>query len=312
MMGGRWTVDGRGLYSDFGLVVPEGGCGELAAFPPLKAVAFNEWQEDDGIEADLDSPALSTRSVSLKLIEVRDMANLDGLLGVLSDGAYHDFHLTPLNRTFTLRLVSMPNLELRNALGFVTLRLADDFPLAGYEYVAPSSQIPVKTDYTIDGSPLTDYGVRVLIGTMASIYKSADVRQNLLRDIRALNGVLYDAEGVTYKSRDIKVRCLMRARTPAEFWRNHDALLYDLVRPGLRQLHVSGTATTYGCFYKSCKTDRFFPDSGIWWEFTLTLTLTGVQALDGNYLRVSADTLWLTEQEIEMLLIESNTTWKID
>ena len=59
----------------------------------------------------------------------------------------------------------------------------------------------------------------------------------------------------------------MRADTLAELWRNYDALLADLIRPGARRYKDAPF------YYSSCRVDKFIPDEPRpWLQFTLTLT----------------------------------------
>ena len=54
-MSGRFYIDGKDAFTEYGIYVQEGGYNELVAFPPLKAVTSNDWQEEDGIEPDLSN-----------------------------------------------------------------------------------------------------------------------------------------------------------------------------------------------------------------------------------------------------------------
>ena len=275
MMTGRLYIDGKDIYTDFGLVVLEGGYNDLVAFPPLKTVQSNDWQEEDGIEADLSAPVLNTREVSIKFVTHGGKQGLGALIDLLSDKAYHTFYCGTMRRRWRMRLVSHPNLEWAMRLGFTTLKFAEDFPLDGYTYQPPVSGIAPYGDYAIDDKLLTDYGVRVLKGSLASIDKSPEVKKNLLRNIGTQSGAEYDDARVTYKSKEVTINCLMRAANMEEFWRNHDALLYDLIRPDERRLFVDARGVECPCHYKSCKTAEFYPQEGrIWWRFSLTLVFT--------------------------------------
>ncbi len=68
MMSGRFYIDGKDAFTEYGIYVQEGGYNELVAFPPLKAVTSNDWQEEDGIEPDLSEPTLNTKEFSLKIV----------------------------------------------------------------------------------------------------------------------------------------------------------------------------------------------------------------------------------------------------
>jgi hypothetical protein len=101
------------------------------------------------------------------------------------------------------------------------------------------------------------------------------VKTALLRNIVTLAGALYDIDSVVrYKSKDVKLYCLMRADTLTELWRNYDALLYDITRPGEHTLWVNEVEEEFKFVYKSCQVTDFYPTDKIWLQFTLTVTFT--------------------------------------
>ena len=158
MMTGRLYIDGKDAYKQWGVFVVSGGWNELLAYPALKTVDSNDWQEEDGIEADLDNPRLNTKEASLKIAYSGLFSRFIEFVTLLADRGYHDFNCASIGRRFTLRLTQMPNLDAYKSLGFITLKLANDFPLRDYKYQAPESSIFSRDDYIIDGNALTDYG----------------------------------------------------------------------------------------------------------------------------------------------------------
>ena len=66
MLKGRLYIDGEDIYTKYGVYVVKGGWNELIAYPPLKSVTYNDWQEQDGVEADLSNPVLNTHDVQIK------------------------------------------------------------------------------------------------------------------------------------------------------------------------------------------------------------------------------------------------------
>lgn len=274
MMTGRLYIDGKDVYTEYGVYVVKGGWNELIAYPPLKTVESNDWQEMDGIEADLSAPVLDTREIQLKVAFTGFDSRFFALIRHLSDGAYHTFDCRHIERTYRLRLVSQPNLSVAQALGAVTMKFADDFPLSGYTYKKPASNVAAYDDYTFDGVKFTDYGVRVLKGTLDEVKKMPTVKTNLLRNISTQMGALYDGKNVTYKSKDVKINCLMRADTLDELWRNYDTLLYDLILPNTHNLWVREFNKEFPFYYKSCQVTEFYPTDKIWLQFTLTVTFT--------------------------------------
>ena len=274
MMTGKTFIGGTDIYTAFGAFVTDGGYEDLAQFPPLKAVESNDWFEDDGIEADLSEPVLDTRNVSISFAFIRKP--VEAFVSALSDAGYHSFQFVEIGRTFSLRLVSAGNPTVCNGLTLVTMTFADDFPLEDYEYVSPVAGAGNGDGYTIDGKNLIEYGVRILEGTQAQMERIPAVKTALLRDVSIVPGVIYDSEAkLTFKSRDLSLYCLMRSPDLATFWRNHDALLYDLVKPEERIL--SGAGKTFRCYYKDMKINEFMPLNGVWMKFTLNLTITGYE-----------------------------------
>lgn len=283
MMSGRFYIDGKDAFTEYGIYVQEGGYNELVAYPPLKAVTSNDWQEEDGIEPDLSEPTLNTKEFSLKIVLSGKDYRWGGFIELLSDKAYHTFDFREIGRSYSLRLVSNPNTDLATLLGFITIKLADDFPLSEYAYKEPESSLYGSDNYELDGKPFSDYGIIVLDGTFDEIEKSPDVKTCLLRNIKKLNGALYDGEKVTYKAKDVKINCLMKAASLTELWRNYDALLYNLVQPEQRMLYSDETSYEYPCHYKSCSVSEFYGSDKIWLKFTITLCFISFRLEDDEF-----------------------------
>lgn len=274
-MTGRLYVDGEDAYKEWGVYAVKDAWNELVAFAPLKSVTSNEWQEEDGIEADLSEPRLDTKEVSVKFAYAGLYSRLPEFVAYLSDRAYHRFEIPGIGREFTLRLTQMPNLDYAKAMGFATLKFANDFPMDEGEYLTPISSVARCEDYLLDGRPFTDYGCRVLKGTLSEIMKTPQVKPNLMRNIGTNHGAEYDAAGaVQFKAKDVKITLLMRALTLPELWRNYRALLRDLIRPEERTLYVEDLGQGFPFYYKSASVAEFYPTDKIWLKFTLTLCFT--------------------------------------
>lgn len=304
MMSGRLYIDGVDVYKQYGVYVSDNGWNELVAMPPLKTVDSNDWQEEDGIEADLSSPVLNTREVNITFATQGVYSRFFHFVELLSDGAYHVFDCAHIGRKFTLRMVSHASLDYAKLLGKVKIKFADDFPLEDYKYKAPESSVAEVDDYTIDGQPFTAYGVRILQGTLSEVQKPAAVKQNLLRNINTVSGASYDSKVVTYKSKDVKLSCLMRAETLDELWQNYDALLYDLIRPDEHLLWVNELEQEFPCHYKSCSVQEFNPEGRIWLKFALTVTFT-------NDFRITEDDVVLATED-NIIVFTENGVYAID
>lgn len=297
-MRGRLYIDGKDIYTNYGMYVESGGWNELIAMPPLKAVTYNDWHEEDGIEPDLSHPVLNSRDISVRFALNTIYSRYFALIGVLSDGAYHTFDCPYIGRAFRLRLLGIGSLSVQGDLGKVTMKFADDFPLDGYSYQAPESTIAQDGSFTLDGVPMSDYGLRILKGSLSEITRTPDIKVNMLRNITTQTGAVYDPETVTYKSKDVKLSCLMVADTLRGLWRNYDALLYNLTQPEERKLGVNSLEKEFHCFYKSCNVEEFYPDHKIWLRFTLTLTFTNDLRIvdDGDVLASESDIIIFTEE----------------
>ncbi|MCL1937587.1 MAG: hypothetical protein FWF52_04225 [Candidatus Azobacteroides sp.] len=299
-MKGNFYLDGQDAYSLYRVSARDDGYKELAAYPPLKPVESNDWAEEDGEEFDLSHPVLDSHEISVRFAYHGEYARFGAFIEQLSDRAYHYFSFTEMGRkTYRLRLVSQPDLSQIGTLGNFSLRLADDFPLSGYSYLAPQSTLAVlQRGYKLDGRDLSEYGVSVLRGSEAEIAKSPAVKKNLLMNFNSQSGAIYDDEWVAFQTKEVKLNCLMRANSLSEFWRNHDALLFDLIRPGERMLQIDSRGCSYPCYYKSCNAAHFEPDGKIWFEFSLVLAFTSFRVDEEEFLLASEDAILVrTEQE---------------
>lgn len=324
MYTGRFYIDGRDAYEDYRVFLSEGSVASLLQYPSLKKVDSTDWPEEDGEEVDLTTPRLDTRNVSLKFVSHDaglHIGEYGSFVAALSDMGYHDFYFPFMERTFRLRLTSHPSMEHWRRADFFTLQFADDFPPCCTvetdedtgEYVRPEPQSTITPydDYELDGQPLTYYGVRVLEGSLAEVLKSPAVKRNLLSSGTGQNGAWYDGEWVKFKTKEVRLDCLMRARDFTEFWKSYEAFLYDLARPdgegkwtaeditmpGERTLYVDALVEEYPCYYKGCSSKEFAMMPGkIWWRFTLTLVFTAFRVEGNEYLLASeAGELIVTE-----------------
>jgi len=278
MMTGRLLIDNIDVFGQYGVYVVEGGWNDLLNLPPLKSVTSNDWQEEDGIEADLSAPVLNSREVTVKFAIRGAFSRFYRFAELISDGAVHEWNCAEIGRTFHLRLVSQANIELAATLGFLSLKFADDYPLEGYSYLFPvDNGLAADTGYSIDDIKLTRYGVSVLKGSKDEVIKMGNVKAAMSRNIASRAGVIYDTQApVHYKTKDVKLSCLLRATTLAEMWRNYYALCYDLARPDVHRLYVQSLRQEYDCIYKNCSVSEFSQyNGGIWLQFTLTVTFIG-------------------------------------
>lgn len=280
-MKGVLFIDGKDAFEEYGVYPAVGTYSDIACLPKLKEVPCNDWHERNGIEPDLSSPVLGAKAVALTLHSGRGDVGISSLVSNLSNGAYHNFEFREIDRTVTLRMSQCSVNSSVGGLTEFTMSMSEDNPLAnGYVYEVPSSSIvDNRGDYFLDDVDFAEYGVRVLDGALQSITEMPAAKENLLTDISIVPGVEYDGgEEVHFKSRTAELPCLLRAETAEEFWRNRDALLYDLSKPGARTLSVRSITKDIPCYYNGCTSASMSLLPGVFW-FTFTLRLEFYQGL---------------------------------
>lgn len=272
-MKGQLYIDGKDVYTNFGLHIVEQGWNGLIQWAALKAVAYNDWHEEDGIEPDLSSPTLDSKEFTISLAGATSRSRAMAFIEAFSGNAYHTLNAASIGRNYNVRLVSAEPIREEAGIYFVDITLADDFPLRGYEPQVPSSNIERAADFLIDNMPFTDYGVRILEGSLAEITRCADVKLNLERDIASQGGRIYHNGNVRYDAYEATLSCLMRASSLTELWRNYDALLYRLTAPGTHYISVEAAGKRYPCYYMDSEVVRFYPTDKIWLEFEITINV---------------------------------------
>ena len=271
---GQIYIDGIDIYATFGIFINEGGYDGVVTFPPLKKPESNDWQEEDGEDVDLSAPTLDSREFSITFFAHKNH-NVKGLIDLLSNGAYHEFNLTEIGQTFTLRMLAQPARQLFIGAESFTLTFADDFPLKNYAYVAPTPTTVTQTGYTLDAKQLSSYGIWVVQGTEAEMRKTPAVKKNLQRDIANAEGTFYDGEAVTFQAKQVTMQLTMVAPTLATFWKNYKAFLFDLTKAGAHQIYTESTGDTYPCYYSNASVRQFSPiGSKVWCSFSVTLVYT--------------------------------------
>lgn len=273
-MKGRLLIDNRDAYAQYGVYVVSGGWNELVALPPLKSPVFNDWQEEHGIEPDLSSPALDTRTIKLQMACRDADENLSLFHAALTTGVYHNFDCRSINRYHRLRLVELGEISYEENLAFFSVSLADDYPLDVLTATSPNSTLPEDHSILLDGHPISDWGLRLLKGTAAAIIAPPRPKLTLIRSSSTTHGAIADsAATITHQSRDITLPLLLTETSLPLLWRNYSALLNTLVQPGPRSLTINYDLTTT-CFYRSCSVQSFVPDPECpFLQFNLTLTL---------------------------------------
>lgn len=270
---GRLYIGGEDVWDVCYVCVAFGGFNELIAFPPLKTPPANDWYEELGFDPDLSAPVLDTREVTLRF-SATDEGDYANTLGKLYSVV--DVRAPSIGRSWSLRFIAPTDSVHSSTFG---LKFAEDTPMRGYTYQPPAAEkerewilsTSRRDKFVITESPkrsFADYGARVLGDVVGEMERRNEVKTGLLRKFSTKPGAFYDKDAMFFeKGGDRQVQLLMRADTLAELWRNYDALLFDLIRPGARRYDDSPF------YYSSCRIDHFIPDEPRpWLQFTLTLT----------------------------------------
>lgn len=298
-MKGRLYIDGVDTLTKYGVFVEHYGYKSLVQFPALKKVTTNIWPEEDGEEADLSNPQLDTRELEINF-HVSNYDLVGDLMEKLSDGAYHTFNFAEIGKTFNLRLVSESSNNRFNKSGKFALQFADDEPFFGYKYIAPDNSFGVmRQGWEIDGVDTSEYSMLVLIGTDSSLLKSPSVKKNLLVNVNSRSGAIYDGESVFFETKDVTLKCLIRANSREEFWRNYNALFWNLTRANERELYWNKTGEPYPCYYKSSSVSRFdiTPIGRIWCEFSIVVVFTSFRCKGIEMILASESGEWIVTED---------------
>lgn len=268
-------IDGEDVWENVYVCTAFGGFNELIAFPPLKTPPANDWQEERGFDPDLSDPVLDTREVTLRL-SATDTEDYKYTFYMLNKKPVVKVRARSIGRSWSLRFIAPTDSAHSSTFG---LKFADDTPMQGYTYQPPNAEkerewilsTSRRDDFVITESPkrsFVDYGARVLGDVVDEMERRNEVKTGLLRKFSTKPGAFYDEAALfREKGDDRQVQLLMRADTLAELWRNYDALLFDLIRPGARRYKEAPF------YYSSCRVDHFIPDEPRpWLQFSLTLT----------------------------------------
>ena len=278
MFENRLYINGIDAFLRYGVLLAQGGINDLIKYPTRKAYLYNDWFEQEGIDADLSEPLFEPKEVNLTFYASSD-SKLEEFVTDLTRSVYHTFEDKLLQREFKLRLIKQTAVSLVNGFYFTTIAFADDFTA---EEMTKNSSYPVSsallpdTGYIIDGVKLKDFDVAVLQGTDESLRNIIEVKQNVLHSSKYSNALVYDKEQgyLTPTAKDATLKCLMRAENLEDLWNNWQALFSLLTRQGYRTLGKNNLQS-YMFVYKSCEIALFYPTEKIWLEFNLTITIIG-------------------------------------
>lgn len=258
-MTGQCYIDGRDIYSDFGVIITDGGYDDLFKLPGMIEPDKNDWAEEDGIEVDLSEPRLQPREITVSFasisymqwqlfIEFLTLPTERIVDGVPIMSINRTVTIPYLARTWTLRYDSMTELGLYNEANLFEIKFIEDNPAIPVATV-PVGTVPFESVLELDGVSLDKYGIIVEDG-LDDFDKTPALKRNLTRTSSAISGQIYDAGTAVFAEKEITVRCTMIAINMAGLWAQLDALLATLVQPGERTISRGGRG--YSAYYRGC------------------------------------------------------------
>lgn len=271
---GKLFVDGRDAMLEYGIFVEKGGYKGVVQMPQFKTIEKIEWEEYDGEEADLTSPVLDAKSVTIPFC-ITNVRFAEDLFAALCDKAYHTFVFSELKREYRLRMTSVGSFSSLLKLGKLQLTFSDDFPPTPIAQPYELGQSGIKQlGYVIDGIDFSQFGSHILKGTDESIRKAPNIRPALNISHKTEAGLVYDEIAVPrFKAKDITVKLLIRCSDIDEFWKRYDSLFAVLTKNESRVLYFPKLDAEYECYYKSCNVQKFeiTPSGRVWCEFDVVL-----------------------------------------
>lgn len=299
MMYGSVIFNGTNVSTAYGVYVVRKGYRELLQWPSLRTVSGNNWQEYDGFEPDLSNPRLDNREFTINFVCKGGTANMVAFYEFLQSTPKATLSFPDVGISVNARLVSMPGVEFAKVFNIVAVRFACDDAISGGT-VGSSNEATDSDLYIINGRPLSDYGIRVLKGTIQRVISQSDVKPLLTRKSSVIDGAEYDENPLLYSGgewsrsgssgtvttgpRDIVLRCQIVASSLSSALANSFSLLADLVakdtgEPDItlacaRNIVVRPVGGIFRCYYKSQQVEGYYVSEGeAWIDFNLTLCL---------------------------------------
>ena len=110
-MTGRFKIDGKDAWTQWKVGVCEGGYNQFVCFPAMKEVETNDWNEYDGLEADLMSPVGDGRTFVMDFFCSGSGSDMESFLSYLrtpyidgegvNHGVYHTFEGVEIGGAYT-------------------------------------------------------------------------------------------------------------------------------------------------------------------------------------------------------------------
>jgi hypothetical protein len=291
-------IDGVSAWNVFGVHILRRGYGDLLLFPAMKTPDSNDWPEENGQEVDLSAPRLEAKEVSIPFLAGKRGREWNDFVDFISTPGYRILYIPSLGREWNVRLTGQPAHRTYPVAAAFTLRFAQDIPLRA-EATADPHLLVRKSLYEIDGVPLDRYGI-VVESARDSLLKSSVAKKSLSREIKTVEGQIYDAGSLVFESKEVAFTCFFKTASMEKFWSCYDAFFYALTLPGERELYVDYTGETYPCYYKSTSAWTLHPAGDfILVEFTLTMVFSVFRVEKTQYILATEKGEWIITEDGE-------------
>lgn len=273
-MEGQTYIDNIDIYTQYGVWITKDGYNDLLLFPDLIEPEKNIWNEEDGIEVDLEHPILNAKEVIIPFAAGDPLPDTEEFIRFLSRPGYRILRIPSLGKEWELRLLAQTANKTYPGANLFSLRFADDSSprVEIYEPAAGGGISLPGSPYSIDGQPFDKYGIVVESGR-DSLLQMAAVKQNLTQQFSTIDGRMYDVGQLRFNSKEVTFKCCFITASMELFWQCYTAFFNDLIQPKERQLHYNSTGKSYPCYYKQTSGFRMLHNNGrVVAEFSLTLT----------------------------------------
>ncbi len=244
---GQCYIDGRDIYSDFGVIITDGGYDDFFKLPGMVEPDRNDWAEHDGLEVDLSTPQLQPREIAVSFASISSV-QWQLFIELLTMPGIRTVSIPYLGRTWALRYDSMTELGMYHSADLFEIKFIEDNPIIPVATV-PVGTVPFESVLELDGMSLDKYGIIVEDG-LDDFDKTPALKRNLTRTSSLINGQIYDAGTAVFAEKEISVRCTMISTNMAGLWTQLDALFATLVQPNERTISKGGRG--YSAYYRAC------------------------------------------------------------
>ncbi len=292
-MKGKCFIDNIDIYDRYGVVIRKDGYKDLLTFPALKEPGKNDWPEEDGVEVDLDSPRLQTKTVTLPFVAKNPFFEVNDFIAFITKPGYRTIRIPTLGKEWKIRMNSQTENKIHPKATNFSLQFIDDAPTGArmktYTPVPGSGLTLMQSAYELDAVPFDKYGVVVESG-LDDLLKSPTAKQNLAQSLITSDGQVYDADHLVFNSKETTLKCLFITSSVQKFWECYYAFFNDWIQPKERTLYCEHTGEEYPCYYKKSSGFQIEEMSSRFvCSFNLTIEFISFRISETDYILATED-----------------------